>query len=205
MGLFKKSKTEKMWSFWRWFERNEDRTFRFEEDQEAIFDEIRKEIRRVDPDLCFEISGEKEGKREFVVSAGGIRTAFPSVSALCNAKPQLPRWIVIPFRQRMTQIMSIEIGGIKVDPDGVTISHAEDGGKIAVIVYIPGVNNFGAQDKIPFQQAMYLMLDQAVGEFEVETKISSIELADPSEHPDLARVPIAELPNIVDQLPSPIN
>lgn len=205
MGLFKKSKAEKMRSFWRWFERNEDRIFRFEKDQESIFNDIKKEIRRVDPDLCFEISSEKEGKREFVVSAGGIRTAFPSVTALCNAKPHLSRWIVISFRQRMTQIMSIEIGGITVNPDEVMISYAEDEGKVAVIVYIPGVGNGSAQDKIPFQQAMYLMLDQAVGEFDVETKISSIELADPSEHPDLARLPLAELPKIVNQLPSPIN
>jgi hypothetical protein len=58
--------------FWRWFQANQEKLFDFERDQERIFDLLLAEMHKVDSDLTFEFGPEKNGKREFVISAGGM-------------------------------------------------------------------------------------------------------------------------------------
>ena len=71
MRLF--SKPTKEQRFWSWFARNTDRLFQFEADQEAIFDDLGAALEKVHPGLTFEFGPVREGKREFIVSADGIR------------------------------------------------------------------------------------------------------------------------------------
>ena len=78
-------------AFWKWFASNEARLFSFERDQEAIFDELGAEMHRVNSDLTFEFGPVQNGKREFVISAGGIKSAFPAVKALYRSAPELKR------------------------------------------------------------------------------------------------------------------
>jgi len=87
-------------NFWNWFTANESRLFTFESDQERVFDDLSKELRRVNPDLAFEFGPVKNGKREFVISAGGIRSAFPTVEAPYGAAPPLQRWVSVKYRPR---------------------------------------------------------------------------------------------------------
>lgn len=96
MRLF--SKPTKEQRFWSWFARNTDRLFQFEADQEAIFDDLGAALEKVHPGLTFEFGPVREGKREFIVSADGIRELFPAVRALVAAAPVLSRWAIIPFR-----------------------------------------------------------------------------------------------------------
>jgi hypothetical protein len=81
--------------FWSWFLQHEPELFDFNPDQEAererIFEQLASELRKVDPDLVFEF-GPKEPRREFVVSAGGLKRAFPAVTKLVDASPGLDRW-----------------------------------------------------------------------------------------------------------------
>jgi hypothetical protein len=46
-----------------------------------------------------------------------------------------------------------------------------------------------------------LLLDAAIGEFDIETKIAGIEFVDISAFPEKKRIPLRELPNIIDRLP----
>src|SRR5689334_6398671 len=61
--------------FWSWFSANDDRLFDFERDQKAVFDELAAQLVRVHPDLTFELGPVRDGRRDFVVSAGGIKAA----------------------------------------------------------------------------------------------------------------------------------
>ena len=74
--------------FWNWFREHEMELLDFEADRERVFDQLATEIQKVDPRLTFEF-GPKEATREFVISAGGIRGAFPAVSALMAAAQTL--------------------------------------------------------------------------------------------------------------------
>jgi hypothetical protein len=68
-----------------------------EAERERIFDGLAIELQKVDPNLAFEF-GPNDPKREFVISAAGIRSAFPAFVSLAAAAPTLEKWKVIAFR-----------------------------------------------------------------------------------------------------------
>jgi len=47
-----------------------------------------------------------------------------------------------------------------------------------------------------------LFLDATIGEYDVETKLAGIEFVDALEFPDRRRIPLRDLPTVVDKLPS---
>jgi hypothetical protein len=96
---------------------------------------IATELKNVDRDLCFEFG---PLKREFVISAGGIKRAFPAVISLANAAPPLERWQVIAFRSRRTPINSVLLGGKPIDPNDVQFSLFGNGKMADINLFIPG-------------------------------------------------------------------
>lgn len=87
--------------FWNWFQKNEDTVFHFEKDRERVFDQLGTALQAVNPDLTFEFGPvTSDGEREFVISAGGIKSVFPAVEAVAQSAPPLPRWIIVKYRQR---------------------------------------------------------------------------------------------------------
>jgi hypothetical protein len=100
--------------FWHSFTRHEAELFNFEKDQQRIFDKLFGALRKVNQDLVFEFGPKKqqEGKerREFVISAGGIKSAFPAVISLRDAAPDLPRWHITAFRPRRVTINVVRLG-----------------------------------------------------------------------------------------------
>ena len=110
MTLFAKDTKEQ--AFWKWFEKNQEDLFHFEKNREAVFDRLAKALKKVHDDLTFEFSPVREnGTREFVISAGGIKTAFPSVEALHASAPKLPKWTILKYRQRRFPINDLEFAG----------------------------------------------------------------------------------------------
>lgn len=158
--------------FWKWFVANEARLFNFESDQEAIFDAVGRELNRVNSDLTFEFGPVNNGKREFVISAGGIKAAFPAVEALYSKAPALPRWIWIKFRPRRFPINDLDYAGKKVSADDVRYLLAKDGDKVGIVLFIDGYND---AEKGTYGQLGYLFLDEALGEYAVETQVGFIE------------------------------
>jgi len=98
MPLFKRVSREE--EFWNWFQKNEDSIFNFEKDQETIFSNLQSALHKVNQNLTFEFSRVKDNKREFVISADGLKSAFSAVESLFTSAPVLPRWIFIKFRPR---------------------------------------------------------------------------------------------------------
>jgi len=179
--------------FWNWFTKHEPDLFDFEKDREKIFDQIASELAKVDPDLTFEI-GPKEPTRDFVISAAGIRRAFPAVVALSTTAPRLARWKIIAFRPRRPP-MTIELGDHCIDPDAVFFSLTDDGKLVGVSLFIPGL----ISSEIVFKQIGYLLLDEALGEYDVETKIGLIEMLAPESRQRGDRYPFRELAKHFDQ------
>jgi hypothetical protein len=182
--------------FWKWFRSREARLFDFELDQERIFDDLTKQLGKVDSDLTFEFGPKQAGKREFVVSAGGIKRAFPAVSALVAAAPPLDRWQVTAFRPRRSPINIIKLAGSSVDPRHVEFSLSYDGSVAAIQLFIPGYNDLDMN----LQQIAYLLLDESLGEFDVEMKIGPIEVFSLEATRTEERFPLNELPARFDQL-----
>jgi hypothetical protein len=181
--------------FWAWFDKNQDRLFSFERDQERTFDALNTAMHRVHSDLTFEFGPVENGKREFVISADGLKPAFPAVESLYAAAPALPRWIFIKFRPRRTP-MELQIGDLKIRPADVEVSVEADGSKAGFTVFVRGYDEV---KKKQYSQAAFIMLDQAVGEYDMETKVGFIEVK-PFDHGSAyKRHTLETLPRMFDE------
>jgi hypothetical protein len=185
--------------FWDWFVRNEPKLFRFRADREgereSVFDELAAQLQKVHPDLAFEF-GPNEAKREFVISAGGIKAAFSSVSSLVGAAPTLARWRITAFRPRRNPVNVVEFRGKRVDPKDVQFTLLSDGNMPGVRLFIPGYQE-GDSD---IKTIGYLLLDECLGEFEVESRVGLIEMLSPDTRTNGQRHPFSELPKQFDEL-----
>ena len=64
--------------------------------RERLFDDLAKQLARIHPNLTFEF-GPKADKREFVVSAAGIKKAFSEVRNLLCLRPALSDGTLLLF------------------------------------------------------------------------------------------------------------
>ena len=159
--------------FWHWFEKNQKMLFEFEKDQENIFDKLDAEMKKVHPDLTFEFSPVLEnGKREFVISAGGIKRAFPSVEALFDSTPNLPKWKFIKFRPRRNPLNDLNFGGKSIKASEVHYKMFKDQEKVGLIIFLDGYNEL---EQEIYGNIGYLFLDEALGEYDIEMKVGFIE------------------------------
>ena len=158
--------------FWDWFSKNEVRLFHFEQDQERIFDELAEQLNLINPDLTFEFGPVSDEKREFVISAGGIKAAFPAIEALYATAPPLPRWTWVKFRPRRAELRDLIYGDTTINADDVHYMLAKDGDRIGIVLFFDG---YSKQEDATFGPIGYLFLDEALGEFTVETEVGFIE------------------------------
>jgi len=179
--------------FWNWFEKNEAALFDFEKDEEAVFDRLTTAMHRVHPNITFEFGPKHGDQREFVISADGIKEAFPKVISLHAAAPKLPRWTFIRFRPRR-EPMDITYNGVSARAREIQFSLEADGEKAGITLFIPG---HSAENHKTMTGIAFLMLDQALGEFDVETKVGLIEVASPDTSRSTKK-PLKELPKAFD-------
>src|SRR5262245_11762094 len=103
--------------FWKWFHDHEEELFHFQSERDEIFHSLSEALERVYEGLTFEVGPVEDGRRELVISADGIREAFPAVKSLCENAPELPRWKIIPFRPRRSPIDTIHVKELTLQPD----------------------------------------------------------------------------------------
>jgi hypothetical protein len=165
--------------FWKWFEENTPLIFNFEKDQERIFDLLQGELHKIDENLVFEFGPIIENKREFIISADGIKDSFNSVEELYELRPDLPEWIIIKFRPRREITYNTSINDIMISPEDIYYKLFKDETKVGILLFI---KNYDKDNKI-YMQLAYLFLDGALGEYDMETKVGWIEFSDfNSEH-----------------------
>lgn len=176
--------------FWQWFQRNEAMLFDFEKDQEHTFDKLAAQLHKVHSDLTFEFGPKENGKREFVISADGFRKAIPAVERLAAAAPGLSKWTVIKFRPRRAPF-DIGYGNVTVKANTVAALLKPNGGKVDVTVLIPG---YTAETRTVYVGIAFLMLDQALGEYDVMTRVGVVQVEAPKAGQSavtLAQLPVA--------------
>jgi hypothetical protein len=163
--------------FWNWFSRQSDILFNFENDQEKIFDQLSIQLSKVDKNLTFEFGPIENNKREFIISAAGILSSFPSVESIYANHPNLDKWIFIKYRPRREVINIITYQGISINPKDVQylLFKDEDPKKVGVLVFI---KNYQKSLQSIFHEIGYLFLDEALGEYDVETYIGGIDFMD---------------------------
>lgn len=185
--------------FWKWFQQNEEDLFHVERDQEPTFDRLAAALNEVDADLTFEFGPQHDGVREFVISAAGVKRAFPIVERLYDAKPRLERFHVTAFRPRRGVINDIEFGNLKISASDVRyrLCKDDDPTKIGILLFLP---EYSTERETEFGQIGYLFLDEALGEYDVETNVGFIELVGHDSKYFNGSLPIRELAGDFDAL-----
>jgi|SRR5262245_39161438 len=192
-GLFKTTATPEQ-KFWNWFQKNETTILAFEKNLESVFGALRQQMKTIHESLTFAFGPVKDGKREFVISADGDKKAFPSVEKLHTAAPKLDRWIFIKFRPRR-EPMDVEYKGVTVKAEDVFCTVEPDRGKAGITVFIRG---YQAEHEKTYGGITFLMLDQALGEYDVETKVGFVATKPFTAHSDLDKKPLTEVAKIFD-------
>ena len=164
-------------------------------ERERLFDRVATELQKVNPYLTFEF-GPNGPRREFVISAAGIRDAFPAVVRLAGSAPTLQRWHIRAFRPRRTSINIIEIEGKRIDPIDVQFSLSDNGKVAGICLFIPGFQ----EGDVALKQIGYLLLDETLGEYDVETRLGLIKMLSTDTRTAGDRYPLADLPTLFDQL-----
>lgn len=182
-------------AFWKWFQSNESSLFDFEKDQENTFDRLGAEMHKLNPSLTFEFGPKENGRREFVISADGIKDAFPEVETLYATAPSLPRWKFIKFRPRRTP-SDISYQGVTVKAASVSVQVKRNGEVADLTVFIPG---YAQTEHKTYASITFLLLDEALGEYDVETRIGQINLESATSVPSQT-TSLAKLPETVDKL-----
>jgi hypothetical protein len=181
--------------FWTWFEENQEDIFHFERNQEAIFNKLHKALTRVHRDLTFEFGPIEDGKRVFVLSADGLKGAFPAVESLHASAPSLPRWTFIKFRPRRPA-MAIQIEDFRLEPSDVEVAIEPDGDKAGLTLFI---RDYSDARKNQFLQIAFLMLDQAIGEYDMITGVGFVEIKPFDQRSQYPRYSFADLPQMFDR------
>jgi hypothetical protein len=189
--------------FWVWFTENAERIFNFAENQEEVFSDLHNELTKVHSDLTFEMGPISQGKRELVISASGIPGAFPAVSKLLNFAPSFSMFHFVPFRPRRDVSNGVSVGGLFLNPSQIGFHYRRQQSHLDIELYIKG---YDCHD-LMFTQAIFVLLDSALGEFDVEFRLGHIGMHNFSEiiqgtEPCL---PFLELTHLVDAIKTGIH
>lgn len=183
--------------FWTWFEKNSQGYYLLEEGNlNSLFNKLSKQLSKINEDLAFEFSADLiEGKREFIISADGILSAFPDVIGLVENAPQLEGFKIIAFRQKsaVDDISTIEYEDISLGPDDVYFTYRKNGDTLDIVLYLRGYDS----DFEEWENAAFILLDTIIGEYDVAAKLGSIDMLPYKESPNLKS--ILELPSLIDK------
>lgn len=184
-------------AFWTWFTENQELLLGAKSGDEDLFDRLAEALQKVDRNLTFEF-GPRGQVRDFVVSAGGIRSSFPAAFSLVNAAPKLARWNVIALRPRRVSPGIVEFRNKHADPHGVQFSLLNNGKIAGLRLFIPDFQ----EGDLDWMQIGYLILDSVLGEYDVQSRIGFLKMYPPEAQTNERRYPLAELPSAFDDLMS---
>lgn len=185
MGLFGGDKNAR---FWKWFVAHETEFFSATEKDEALLDAMSRQLHKISPYACFELSPTGEKQRTLVISTDGIAKGIPAVLSLVEAAPKLDQWNFVAFRPRNNDVDRIVMGDIELKSSEMLYTYSFNSNNLVDIkLYIKGYKN-DLHD--PVLGAAFVLLDSIIGEYDVMTKVGLIDLYNLDEKPkDVQKLP----------------
>jgi len=194
--LFERKAKEQ--DFWDWFSKNANAYFHFEKNQNVLFTTLKTKLNRINPDLVFEFGPIKDDEtRELIISADGIKTAFPIITNLVNQAPTLKNWKFIAFRQPRAEVTQINYQNLLVRFDDIFFRYSKDNGKIGLELNIRGFN-----DSPEWTPVVFIILDNVLGEYQTEMSLSYINKKKLNEAELGSLFPIRALPGVIEDYQS---
>ncbi|RYM32325.1 hypothetical protein ERX46_13660 [Brumimicrobium glaciale] len=193
----KQSKEEK---FWNWFSKSQQTFYHEIENldvREEIFNDLSNELSKVHQNLVFEFSPIHEnGIREFTISAEGVKELFPFVENLVDKAPEIMNWKFNAFRQRIPgDDLQIKFGDFNIGYSDIYFRY-QDGkyGEIGIELNIRGFD-----ESAQTQNAIYILLDGLMGEYDITMGLDWIEWVKLDESNIENLNPITSLRGLIDE------
>ena len=162
--------------------------------REKIFNDLSTELKKVHQDLVFEFSPIHEsGIREFTISAEGIKEVFSIVERLVEKAPKIENWQFNAFRQRIPgDEFEIQYG---VGYSDIYLRYVDgEYGKLGIVLNIRDFDDSGQS-----KNAIYILLDGLIGEYDITMGIDWIEWVKLDESNIETLNPITSLRTLIDQ------
>ena len=173
-GLNKDPKKE----FWRWLVRHRRDILREVHGKGAFrshawsINELGRRLHDIDSHLGHEIGMADASTIELIVSADGVRSAFPVVIDLVASAPPLKGFKVTAFRPRCPDGLTLHVAAQVVTDDLLTYRLTSKDDDLGIEVFINCDLEQDALSTIGF-----LSLDQRLGEYDVATGLKWIEFS----------------------------
>ena len=174
--------SDKIKDFWNWFEENNYAflfTSEVEDDiKEKMLDDFINELHKYNDRLFFQVGGMPGNDQELIITAEGDSKQFESVLQLIEQAPPIKNWIFIPFIQPSDEDNTIQYGNTQITRSDLWFiplqsqSHPND---IGIRI---GVADYGSLDKKDTDNAVFKMLDTALGEKSFSLDIDYIDIAE---------------------------
>lgn len=171
-------KIKKIDEFWNWFKKNQDDYFNLDpsnmDELNRLFDILQQQLSVIHEKLVFEFSAAlNNGKREFILSADGIRNAFPDLLYLYKRSPNFDNFIIIPFKQGFVGDPQIEFNnGFTLSWDKIMFKSEKTPEGLSIDFYIKDYDesdgNFGV--------GLAILLDSYLGEYDAVMQIRHVTL-----------------------------
>jgi hypothetical protein len=184
-------------AFWAWVSQHLAELKAVKTGQEPIAAQLGAEVEKVDPGLTYELSI-GQTPFELIISADGKKELFPLVRQLVEAAPPLEGTKVIAFRPRKDTSTEFQSEHGKMaggDLSFIASRDEEKAGLIALTVFVKGMTS---SNRDAFENTAFMILELAVGEFDIETKIGAIDFRPTAISPAPGAKALAELPGVVD-------
>lgn len=201
MSLFSCVFQSKEQRFWSWFVKYSDQLMLIKKGNEPIADELAYQLKLINKYLTFEVSTKLiNGKKEFIISADGILSAFDSVTKLYDTRPQLVNWEIKKFRQRKNSkdfILKYESIIYDANETKYILIKDDNPKKVAIILF---TKNYSESMEKEYRGAALLFLDAILGEYDIETKIGTVDVYGSDSEYYAQSKDIGELINDIDQI-----
>lgn len=189
----------KIAKFWDWFLKNEPLLYYGTEHPSNRIDIIEKislRLKDLNKYLVFELSPIKEGEyKELIISADGIKEAFSTVLQVVKYAPKHKNWRFTAFRPRMeSDDLSISTGLIDFSYNDLFFRYVLTDKEFGVEL---NIRNFKYTDWE--KNALFVLLDSLVGEYDAVTEIDWLEWVVLDEQEEEALFPFVELRKLVDE------
>ncbi len=164
---------KKVEKFWKWFQKNTGKLYKFEDKKDKLIRELTCEIKKIHSALTFVFLPIFNGVREMTISADGVKAGFPYVRLLVESAPKISAWKFTAFRQRTNADYAITIGNVTLNPNEMYFLYELDfeRGKVDVIFYTDGI----IEDDANYMSILCMFLDNALGEYDVATKLGYVD------------------------------